>query len=130
MDRCGVTKKDKTRNEHVRGSVKVSGKEDHREKVKVVQACQDAPVSGRRQRGRQKTRWKESCKSDMESGGGRTGQDKVVERISKSFRRSQIMGKPEKTKLQQLYLYCGQSKHVLQLKFLTFHNTERQKPEE
>ena len=25
---CGVTKKDKIRNEHVRGSVKTSGKED------------------------------------------------------------------------------------------------------
>ena len=27
----------------------------------------DAPVPGKRRRGRQKTRWKDSCKRDMES---------------------------------------------------------------
>ena len=29
----------------------------------------DAPVPGKRRRGRQKTRWKDSCKRDMESMG-------------------------------------------------------------
>ena len=33
---CGVTNKDKIRNEHVRGSVTVAPVEDHREKAKVV----------------------------------------------------------------------------------------------
>ena len=45
---CKVTKKDKIRNEHVRGSVKV------------------APVPGNRRRGRQKTRWKDLCKIYVE----------------------------------------------------------------
>ena len=29
----------------------------------------DAPVPGKKRRGRQKTRWKDSCKRDMESAG-------------------------------------------------------------
>ena len=40
-----------------------------REKANVVRTRQDAQVPRKRQRGRQKTRWKESCKSDMESVG-------------------------------------------------------------
>ena len=46
-------------------------KEDHREKAKVVRTWDeghvlrrmlDVPVPGKRRRGRQKTRWKDSCK--------------------------------------------------------------------
>ena len=40
------------------------------------------------------------------------------------------MGKLEKKKLQQSYLYVGQPKNILQPKFLPFHNIARQKPEE
>ena len=38
---CGVTKTDKIRNEHVRGSLKVAqnAKENHREHAKVVRTC-------------------------------------------------------------------------------------------
>ena len=54
-------------------------------------------VSGKRLRGIQKTRWKDSCNRDMESvgvkGGGRNGQDKVEERNRKLSRRPQMMGK-------------------------------------
>ena len=51
-------------------------KEDQREKTNVLGRMLDVP--GKRRRGRQKTRWKDSCKRDMESkGGGSTGQDKV-----------------------------------------------------
>ena len=56
-------------------------KEDHREKAKVVRTCRrrhkghvpgrmlDAPVPGKRREGILKTRWKDSCKRDMESAG-------------------------------------------------------------
>ena len=94
---CGVTKKDKIRNKHVRGSVKVApvtknitekrlkwyGHDKRREERHVLRRMLDAPVSGKKRRGRQKTRWKDSCKGDMEKfgvkGGGRTGQDKEEE---------------------------------------------------
>ena len=44
----------------------------------------DAPMLGKRWRGRQKTRWKDSCKSKRYGkcgvkGGGRIGQDKMAE---------------------------------------------------
>ena len=70
----------------VRGSVSKSStsdkEEDHREKAKLVLSCSekgrikewhvlrrmlDVPGSGKRWRGKQKTRWKDSCKRDMES---------------------------------------------------------------
>ena len=87
-----VTKKVKIRTEHVRGSVKVStrlsDKEDDREMAKVVRMyvkrrekgtgmltiMVDAPAPGKRWRGRQKTRWKDSCKRDMESLGLKCGE--------------------------------------------------------
>ena len=40
-----------------------------REEGHVLRRMLDAPVQGKRQRGRQKTRWKDSCKRDMESVG-------------------------------------------------------------
>ena len=80
---CGVTKKDKIRNEHVRGSVKVASltkkiaerrlkRYEHvkrREEGHVLRRMLDAPVPGKRRRGRQTTRWKDSCKRDRESVG-------------------------------------------------------------
>ena len=78
---CGVTKKDNTRNNHVRGSVKVApvtkkitekrlkwnGHVKRRDEEHVLRRMLDAP--GKRRRGRQKTRWKDSCKRDLESVG-------------------------------------------------------------
>ena len=68
---CGVTKKDKIRNEHVRGSVKVStvkkkitekrlkwyGVVKRRDEGFVLRRMLDAPVPGKRWRGGQTTRW-------------------------------------------------------------------------
>ena len=65
---CGVTKKDKIRNEHVRGSVKVSpmtkkirekrlkwyGHDKRRDKGHVLRSVFDAPIPEKIRRGRQK----------------------------------------------------------------------------
>ena len=59
----------------------------------VLRRMLDAPVPGKRRKGRQKTRWRNLCKRD---GKCRTGQNKVEELYSIPFRRPQIMG--EKTK--------------------------------
>ena len=40
-----------------------------REEGHVLSRMLDAPVAGKRWRGRQTTRWKDSCKRDMESVG-------------------------------------------------------------
>ena len=54
-------------------------------------------VPGKRSRGRQQTRWKDSCKRDMEivvlNAEGVLGQDKVEERNSKPLLQPQMMGK-------------------------------------
>ena len=59
----------------------------------MLKRMADVPIPGKRRRGRQKTRWKDSCNRDMK-GGGRTEQDRVEEiNIDpKLFRRPQ-MGK-------------------------------------
>ena len=68
---CRFTKKDKIRNEHVRGSVKVEpvttkmtekrlkwyGHVKRREEGHVIRRMLDAPVQGKRRRGRQTARW-------------------------------------------------------------------------
>ena len=65
---CGVTKKDKIRNEHVRGSVKVASVTKKitekrlmwyryvksREEGHVLRRMLDAPITGKRRRGTQK----------------------------------------------------------------------------
>ena len=83
---CRVTEKDKIRNEHVRGSVKVPvaqvrknmtekrlkvyGHVKRRDEGHVLRRMLDAPVPRKRRRGRKKTSWKDLCKRDK--GGGRT----------------------------------------------------------
>ena len=94
---CGVENKDQIRNEHVRAPEKVApvtkkitekrlkwyGYVKRRDEGHVLRRMLDAPVPGKRRRGRQKTRWKDSFKRDIESVGlkarGHTGQDKVEE---------------------------------------------------
>ena len=80
---CGGTRKDNIRTEHVRGSVKVTpvtkkvtekrlkwyGHVKRRDEGHVIRRMLDARVTGKRRRGRQKTRWKDSCKRDVESVG-------------------------------------------------------------
>ena len=77
----GVTKKDKIRNKHARGSVNVApvtkkmtekrlkwyGHVKRRDEGYMLRRMLDALLPGKRRRGRQKTRWKDSCKRDMES---------------------------------------------------------------
>ena len=88
---CGVTKKDKIRKEHVKVApvtkkitekrLKWYGHVKRRNEVHALSRMVDAPVPGKRWRGRQKTRWKPG-KGDMEKfgvKGGRTEQEKVEE---------------------------------------------------
>ena len=79
---CGVTRKDKIRNEHIRGTTKVVQasrkiterrlkwyghvmrmEEDH----VVRRSSDDESDTGERKRGRPKTRWKDVCKRDMQT---------------------------------------------------------------
>ena len=91
---CGVTKKDENRNDRVGGSVKVApvnislestekrpNRYRHvkrRDEGHVLRKMLDAPVQGKRRRRRQTTRWKDSCKRDMESAGLK--EDDVLDR--------------------------------------------------
>ena len=72
----GVTKKDDIRKEHERGSVKVApvtkkitekrlkwyGHIKRRDEGHVLGRMTDSQLPGKRRKGRQKTRWKDSCK--------------------------------------------------------------------
>ena len=89
----GVTIRNTIRNEHCERISKTdtSDNKDLREKAKVVQACQEkgkrahaetmvnSPIPGKRRRGRQQTRWKDSCKKKYGKcgvkGGGRIGEE-------------------------------------------------------
>ena len=90
---CGVTKQYMIRNEHAGGSVKVApvkkkitekrlkwyGRVKRRDEGHVLRRMLASPVPGKRRRGRQKTRWKDSCKrygKCVFKGGVRTGHDK------------------------------------------------------
>ena len=80
---CGVTRKDKIRNEHIRGTTKVvqaSRKITERrlkwyghvmrmEEDHVVRRVMTKAIPGKRKRGRPKTRWKDVCKRDMQTVG-------------------------------------------------------------
>ena len=75
--------KSETRNEYVSQSVKLApvtkkvtekrlkwyGHVKRRDEVLVPRRMVDAPVSGRRLRGRQNTWWRDSCKTDAENVG-------------------------------------------------------------
>ena len=86
---CGVTRKDKIRNEHIRGTTKVvqaSRKITERrlkwyghvmrmEEDHVVRRVMTKAIPGKRKRGRPKTRWKDVCKRDMQTVGLREGDE-------------------------------------------------------
>ena len=78
---CGVTRKDKIRNEHIRGTTKVAqasrkiterrlkwyGHVMRMEEDHVVKRVMTKAIPGKRKRGRPKTRWKDVCKRDMQT---------------------------------------------------------------
>ena len=84
---CGVTRKDKIRNEHIRGTTKVAqasrkiterrlkwyGHVMRMEDDHVVKRVMTKAIPGKRKRGRPKTRWKDVCKRDMQTVGLREG---------------------------------------------------------
>ena len=86
---CGVTRKDKIRNKHIRGTTKVvqaSRKITERrlewyghvvrmEEDHVVRTVMTKVIPGKRKIGRPKTRWKDVCKRDMHTVGLRKGDE-------------------------------------------------------
>ena len=86
---CGVTRKDKIRNEHIRGTTKVAqasrkiterrlkwyGHVMRMEEDRVVKRVMTKAIPGKRKRGRPKTRWKDACKRDMQTVGLREGDE-------------------------------------------------------
>ena len=95
---CGVTRKDKIRNEHIRGTTKVvqASRNYNGEKTEMVWArhedgrrsrseeSDDESDTGERKRGRPNTRWKDVCKRDMQTAELREGDEgdrtKLLER--------------------------------------------------
>ena len=75
----GVTRMDRVRNEHIRGTVKVTeaskkvqearlrwyGHLMRREELHVAREVMDIEINGTRRRGRPKTRWKDCIRDDM-----------------------------------------------------------------
>ena len=86
---CGVTRKDKTRNEHIRGTTRVAqaskkiterrliwyGHVMRRDGEHILRKVMRADIPGKRKRGRPKTRWKDACQRDWQSTGLRAGEE-------------------------------------------------------
>ena len=108
---CGVTRKDKIRNEHIRGtrvaqaSKKITeriliwyGHVMRRDGEHILRKVLRADTPGKRKIGRPKTRWKDACQRDLkstvqtESGRG-DGQGDVEKKDHQSYRRPYMMGK-------------------------------------
>ena len=76
---CGVTRRDKIRNDHIRGTTRVvqASKKITEKRLKwyghvsrmkdehVVRRMLDVEIPGKRRRGRPNLRWKDACKRDM-----------------------------------------------------------------
>ena len=86
---CGVTRKDKIRNEHIRGTTRVTqaskkitdrrlnwyGHVMRRDGEHILRKVLRADIPGKRKRGRPKTRWKDACQRDLKSTGLRAGEE-------------------------------------------------------
>ena len=86
---CGVTRKDKIRNEHIRGTTRVAqaskkiterrliwyGHVMRRDGEHILRKVLRADIPGKRKRGRPKTRWKDTCQRDLKSTGLRAGEE-------------------------------------------------------
>ena len=80
---CGVTRRDKIRNEHIRGTTRVvqASKKITEKRLKwyghvrrmkeehIVRRMLDVDIPGKRRRGRPNLRWKDACKRDMTQAG-------------------------------------------------------------
>ena len=93
---CGVTRKDKIRNEHIRGTTRVAqaskkiterrfnwyGHVMRRDGEHILRKVLRADIPGKRKRGRPKTRWKDACQRDLKRSGlrrrtGRCGEERL-----------------------------------------------------
>ena len=86
---CGVTRKYKIRNEHIRGRTRVAqaskkiterrliwyGHVMRRDGEHILRKVMRADIPGKRKRGRPKTRWKDACQRDLQSTGLRAGEE-------------------------------------------------------
>ena len=86
---CGVTRKDKIRNEHIRRTTRVAqastkiterrlnwyGHVMRRDGEHILRKVLRADIPGKRKRGRPKTRWKDACQRDLKSTGLRAGEE-------------------------------------------------------
>ena len=86
---CGVTRKYKMRNEHIRGTTRVAqaskkiterrlnwyGHVMRRDGENIPRKVLRADIPGKRKRGRPKTRWKDVCQQDLKSTGLRAGEE-------------------------------------------------------
>ena len=86
---CGVTRKDKIRNEHIRGTTRVAqaskkiterrliwyGHVMRRDGEHILRKVLRADIPGKRKRGRPKTRWKDACQRDLKDTGLRAGEE-------------------------------------------------------
>ena len=86
---CGVTRKDKIRNEHIRGTTRVAqaskkiterrlnwyGHVMRRDGEHILRKVLRADIPGKWKRGRPKTRWKDAYQLDLKSTGLRSGEE-------------------------------------------------------
>ena len=86
---CGVTRKDKIRNEHIRGTTRVAqaskkiterrlnwyGHVMMRDGEHILKKVFRTDKPGKRKKGRPKTRWKDACQQDLKSTGLRAGDE-------------------------------------------------------
>ena len=86
---CGLTRKDKIRNEHIRGTTRVAqaskkiterilnghGHVMRRDGEHILRKVMRAAIPGKRKRGRPKTRWKDACQRDLKSTALRAGEE-------------------------------------------------------
>ena len=86
---CGVTRKYNIRNEHIRGTTRVEqaskkiteriliwyGHVMRRDGEHILRKVMMADITGKRKRGRPKTRWKDACQRYLQSTGLRAGEE-------------------------------------------------------